>query len=50
MVLVLLLRKNFFAEGAYVFITGRRKEDLNAAIKQLGGKNVTIEFNLIHLN
>jgi NAD(P)-dependent dehydrogenase (short-subunit alcohol dehydrogenase family) len=32
--------KRFVNEGAYVFITGRRKEELNAAIKGMG-KNVT---------
>jgi NAD(P)-dependent dehydrogenase (short-subunit alcohol dehydrogenase family) len=33
--------QEFVAEGAYVFITGRRKEALDAAIKQIGNKNVT---------
>jgi NAD(P)-dependent dehydrogenase (short-subunit alcohol dehydrogenase family) len=32
--------KRFVNEGAYVFITGRRKEELNAAVKEIG-KNVT---------
>jgi NAD(P)-dependent dehydrogenase (short-subunit alcohol dehydrogenase family) len=32
--------KRFVDEGAYVFITGRRKEELNAAVKEIG-KNVT---------
>ena len=31
----------FLVEGAYVFITGRRQEVLDAALKQLGEKNVT---------
>src|SRR4029077_11511924 len=30
----------FVAEGAYVFITGRRQEELDAAVKE-NGKNVT---------
>src|ERR1700730_4419527 len=30
----------FVAEGAYVFITGRRQNELDAAVKQIG-KNVT---------
>jgi NAD(P)-dependent dehydrogenase (short-subunit alcohol dehydrogenase family) len=30
----------FVAEGAYVFITGRRQSDLDAAVRQIG-KNVT---------
>ena len=33
--------QQFVAEGAYVFITGRRKEALDAAVKQIGNKNVT---------
>src|SRR5712671_1909089 len=32
--------KRFVNEGAYVFITGRRKKELNAAVKEIG-KNVT---------
>ena len=32
--------KRFVAEGAYVYITGRRKPELDAAIQQIG-KNVT---------
>ena len=32
--------KRFVAEGAYVFITGRRKPELDAALKEIGG-NVT---------
>lgn len=32
--------KRFAADGAYVFITGRRKPELDAAVKQIG-KNVT---------
>jgi NAD(P)-dependent dehydrogenase (short-subunit alcohol dehydrogenase family) len=33
--------QEFVKEGAYVFITGRRKEALDAAVKQIGSKNVT---------
>ncbi|CAF4450395.1 unnamed protein product, partial [Adineta steineri] len=33
--------QRFVAEGAYVFITGRRKEMLDAAVKKIGEKNVT---------
>jgi NAD(P)-dependent dehydrogenase (short-subunit alcohol dehydrogenase family) len=33
--------QRFVAEGAYVFITGRRQEVLDAAVKQIGNKNVT---------
>lgn len=32
--------KRFVAEGAYVFITGRRQAELDAAVKEIGG-NVT---------
>jgi NAD(P)-dependent dehydrogenase (short-subunit alcohol dehydrogenase family) len=31
--------KRFVAEGAYVFITGRRQTELDAAVKEIG-KNV----------
>ncbi|CAF1436221.1 unnamed protein product [Adineta steineri] len=31
----------FVIEGAYVFITGRRQEALDAAVKKIGSKNVT---------
>jgi len=36
----LLPRKRFVAEGAYVFITGRRQTELDAAVNEIG-KNVT---------
>jgi NAD(P)-dependent dehydrogenase (short-subunit alcohol dehydrogenase family) len=32
--------KRFVDEGAYVFITGRRKSELDAAVKEIG-RNVT---------
>ena len=32
--------KRFVSEGAYVFITGRRQAELDAAVKEIG-KNVT---------
>ena len=32
--------KRFVAEGAYVFITGRRQSELNVAVRDIG-KNVT---------
>ena len=31
--------KKFVAEGAYVFITGRRQNELDAAVKEIG-KNI----------
>jgi NAD(P)-dependent dehydrogenase (short-subunit alcohol dehydrogenase family) len=33
--------QRFVAEGAYVFITGRRKEMLDAAVEKIGKNNVT---------
>ena len=38
--MALATAKLFVEEGAYVFITGRRKEPLDSAVKQVG-KNVT---------
>ena len=32
--------KRFVAEGAYVFITGRRQANLDAAVEEIGGSNV----------
>ena len=32
--------KRFVDEGAYVFITGRREPELNAAVKEIGANNV----------
>jgi len=33
--------QRFVEEGAYVFITGRRKTELDTAVKQIGSSNVT---------
>ncbi len=33
--------KRFVAEGAYVFITGRRQANLDAAVKEIGAEHVT---------
>src|SRR5213593_2907609 len=33
--------QRFVNEGAYVFITGRRQSELDAAVKQIGKNNVT---------
>ena len=38
--MALMTAKLFVEEGAYVFITGRRQEQLDKAIKEIG-KNVT---------
>ena len=41
--------KQFVNEGAYVFITGRRKPELDGAVKQIG-KNVTsVQGDVAHL-
>ena len=33
--------QRFVVEGAYVFITGRRQSELDAAVKQIGGNNIS---------
>ena len=33
--------QRFVSDGAYVFITGRRQSELDAAVKQIG-KNITV--------
>ncbi len=33
--------QRFVAEGAYVFITGRRRGELDSAVKQIGGNNIS---------
>lgn len=35
--------KRFVLEGAYVFITGRRKAELDAAVRQVGGNVTAVE-------
>ncbi len=35
--------KRFVEEGAYVFITGRRKAELDAAVKEIGRNFTTVE-------
>jgi NAD(P)-dependent dehydrogenase (short-subunit alcohol dehydrogenase family) len=37
----LVTAQRFVAEGAYVFITGRRQSELDAAVKQIGGNNIS---------
>jgi NAD(P)-dependent dehydrogenase (short-subunit alcohol dehydrogenase family) len=32
--------QRFVAEGAYVFITGRRQSELDSAVKQIGENNI----------
>ncbi|HZE76913.1 MAG TPA: SDR family NAD(P)-dependent oxidoreductase, partial [Nitrososphaeraceae archaeon] len=33
--------QRFISDGAYVFITGRRQNELDAAVKQIGKENVS---------
>ena len=35
--------QRFVQEGAYVFITGRRQDELDKAVNQIGKSNVTAE-------
>ena len=41
--------KRFVDEGAYVFITGRREPELNAAIKQIGGNVAGVQGDVTNL-
>ena len=41
--------KAFSAEGAFVFITGRRQETLDAAIKQIGGRVTAVQGDMSKL-
>ena len=33
--------QRFVSDGAYVFITGRRQSELDAAVKQIGENNIS---------
>ena len=42
--------QRFVAEGAYVFITGRRQSELDAAVKQIGGNNISgVQGDVSHM-
>ncbi|MGZ2488028.1 NAD(P)-dependent dehydrogenase (short-subunit alcohol dehydrogenase family) [Rhizobium pisi] len=41
--------KAFSAEGAFVFITGRRQEALDAAVKQIGGRVTAVRGDMANL-
>jgi NAD(P)-dependent dehydrogenase (short-subunit alcohol dehydrogenase family) len=41
--------KRFVDEGAYVFITGRREPELNAAIKEIGGNVAGVQGDVTNL-
>src|ERR1700675_1215988 len=42
--------KRFVAEGAYVFITGRRQEQLDAAGKEIGGNASGVQGDVATLD
>src|SRR5438132_826122 len=41
--------QRFVAEGAYVFITGRRQSELDAAVKQIGKSVVAVQGDVSNL-
>src|ERR1700704_161981 len=41
--------KRFVAEGAHVFITGRRQPELDAAVKEIGGNVTAIRSDISNL-
>jgi NAD(P)-dependent dehydrogenase (short-subunit alcohol dehydrogenase family) len=41
--------KRFVAEGAYVFITGRREAELDAAVKKIGGNVTAVQGDVAKL-
>jgi NAD(P)-dependent dehydrogenase (short-subunit alcohol dehydrogenase family) len=41
--------KRFVAEGAYVFITGRRQPELDAAVKEIGSNAIAIRSDISNL-
>jgi NAD(P)-dependent dehydrogenase (short-subunit alcohol dehydrogenase family) len=41
--------KRFIAEGAFVFITGRRKPELDAAVKELGPNAFGVQGDVSNL-
>jgi NAD(P)-dependent dehydrogenase (short-subunit alcohol dehydrogenase family) len=41
--------KRFVAEGAYVFITGRRQPELDAAVKEIGGSVTAVRSDVSNL-
>src|SRR5882672_10381193 len=41
--------KRFVAEGAYVFITGRRQEQLDAAVKNIGHNVTAVQGDVANL-
>lgn len=45
----LAIAQRFVSEGAYVFITGRRKNELDAAIKQIGSNITGVQSDVSNL-
>ena len=41
--------KRFVAEGAYIFITGRRQPELDAAVKEIGSSVTAIRSDIANL-
>ena len=41
--------KRFVAEGAYVFLTGRRQPELDAAVQQIGARVTGIQSDMANL-
>src|SRR5258707_8437003 len=41
--------KRFVAEGAHVFITGRRQPELDAAVKEIGGNTTSVRGDVSNL-
>src|SRR5258708_25182779 len=42
--------QRFVAEGAYVFITGRRQSELDAAVKQIGKSVTAVQGDISNLD
>ncbi|NMI55819.1 SDR family oxidoreductase [Streptomyces sp. RLB3-17] len=45
----LAIARRFVAEGATVYLTGRRKTELDAAVEALGGRAIGIQSDVSHL-
>src|SRR5450432_1779447 len=41
--------KRFVAEGAYVFITGRRQKELDAAVREIGSNVTAVQGDVANL-
>ncbi|MDQ1507790.1 MAG: hypothetical protein QOD57_5517, partial [Actinomycetota bacterium] len=45
----LAMAKRFVAEGAYVFITGRRKKELDDAVREIGDNVTSVQGDVANL-